>query len=391
MDSKRTSELHQLYRSTLVDNVLPFWMQHGVDQKHGGFYTALDRDGTLLDTDKSVWAQGRTTWTYGKLYNHLQRDPQWLELAKHGARFLCDHCFDSADRRMWFHVTEDGRPIRKRRYSFSESFAAIAFGELAKATGKQEYADLAEECFDQFIQWNLNPAPESAKCTDERPTRNIGFPMIMVNTAQELRESIQLESANQRIDEGIETIEKMHVKPDMEVVLETVSDDGSFIDHFDGRTLNPGHAIECAWFILAESSHRDDSQLQQLGLNILDWMWKRGWDNEFGGITYFVDLNGGPVQEYWHDMKFWWPQNEATIATLMAWKLTREPKYADWFEKIHDWSFQNLADPQHGEWYGYLHRDGRVSVPLKGNLWKGPFHLPRMLFMCTQMLESLSG
>ena len=169
--------------------------------------------------------------------------------------------------------------------------------------------------------------------------------------------------------------------------METVGTRGEFLNYFDGRTLNPGHAIEAAWFIMWEGKLRHDSELISLGCQMLDWMWKRGWDDEYGGILYFVDVSGLPVQEYWHDMKFWWPQNETLIATLLAFVLTDDPKYARWHQQIHNWAFQHFPDPQHGEWFGYLHRDGRISSRLKGNLWKGPFHLPRMQLICSQLLE----
>jgi len=121
---------------------------------------------------------------------------------------------------------------------------------------------------------------------------------------------------------------------------------------------------------------------------MLDWMWPHGWDGEYGGILYYRDVKGLPVQEYWQDMKFWWPQNEAIIATLLAYHLTGEPKYAQWHRLTHDWAYQHFPDPEYGEWFGYLHRDGRVAVRLKGNHWKGPFHLPRMQWICWQILAS---
>ena len=124
---------------------------------------------------------------------------------------------------------------------------------------------------------------------------------------------------------------------------------------------------------------------------MLDWMWERGWDREYGGILYFVDVNGLPVQEYWHDMKFWWPQNEAIIATLLAYQLTGESKYAQWHSMIHDWAYSHFPDAEHGEWFGYLHRDGSISSTAKGNLWKGPFHLPRMQLICWQISTAIQG
>ncbi len=388
LDAGRRDELITTYRDGLLNDVLPFWTKHCVDHEQGGFMMALDRDGSLLDTDKGVWQQCRFTWLLGELYNHVEQRRQWLELAQHGIDFIDAHAFDPADGRMWFHLTRDGQPIRKRRYAFTESFAAIAYGELAQATGKAEYADQARACCQRFIDHTTNPQGVQPKFTDVRPTRGIGFPMIQINTAQELRGSIGLEDADALIDAAIDDIRHFHMKEDMQCVMETVAPDGSLIDHFDGRTLNPGHAIEAAWFILSEGKHRGDSKLVETGCQILDWMWPRGWDDEHGGLLYFVDVRGLPVQEYWHDMKFWWPHNEAIIATLMAYQLTGDAKYARWHQQVHDWAYQHFADPEHGEWYGYLHRDGRISVPLKGNLWKGPFHLPRMQLICWQMLRS---
>jgi N-acylglucosamine 2-epimerase len=384
MDRER---LRAIYRQGLLDDTLPFWIDHCVDRQHGGFWVGIDRDGSVIDTDKGVWQHGRFSWLLGELYNNLEPRQEWLELAKHGARFIDQHCFDPADGRMWFHLTRDGRPIRKRRYAFSESFAAIAYGELAQATGDETYAVKAERTFHAFVDHNLHPQNTPPKFTDTRPTRSLAFPMITIVTAQQLRDSIGLAAADQWIDRSIDTIKTFHIKPDIECVMETVGGGGEILDHFDGRTLNPGHAIEGAWFIMGEGKRRGDQSLIGLGCQMLDWMWQRGWDNEFGGIFYFTDVYGKPVQEYWADMKFWWPHNETIIATLLAYELTGDRKYADWHARVHDWSYQHFPDSEHGEWFGYLDRTGRVTSKLKGNLWKGAFHLPRMQLVCSQILE----
>lgn len=379
--------LIETYRDGLLNDTLPFWLSHAVDKEHGGFITSLDRDGSIVDTDKGVWQQGRFTWLLGELYNNVEQRPEWLEMALHGIQFIDDHCIDKSDGRMWFHLTREGTPIRKRRYAFSEAFAAIAYGELAKATGRSEFAEKATAMFQHFVDHNLDPQGVDPKFTDARPARGIGFPMITINTAQELRNSIGLNQAHEWIDRAIDTIRQFHIKPDIACVMETVGANGELIDHFDGRTLNPGHAIEGAWFIMAEGKFRNDESLIQLGCRMLDWMWQRGWDNEHGGMLYFTGVDAKPVQEYWHDMKFWWPHNETIIATLMAFHLTGDTKYKDWHRQVHNWAYKHFADQEHGEWFGYLRRDGSVSNTLKGNLWKGPFHLPRMQLMCWQLLE----
>jgi len=397
MEEKRIEELRALYRDGLFGDVLPFWLRHGVDREYGGFMTCLDRDGGVIDTDKAMWQQGRFAWLLGELYNNVERidggyatdRDEWLEAARLGVEFMDRFGFDSADGRMWFHVSREGRPIRKRRYAYTESFAAIAYGEYAKATGRDEYADKAVRAIRTFIEHNTVPGRAPAKFTDLRPMQSMGFPLITIASAQELRESIGWFEAEERIDEALETIERYFLKEDLRVVMENVGPKGEIYDHFDGRILTPGHAIEAAWFVMREGALRGDSRIVDMGLKMLEWTWERGWDREFGGLLYFVDLKGLPVQEYWHDMKFWWPHAEALIATLFAFRLTGGEKYAQWHESVRAWTYEHFPDPEYGEWFGYLHRDGSLSTRLKGNFWKGPFHIPRMQLTCWEILEEI--
>ena len=376
-----------LYRDTLLQDVMPFWLRHGMDREHGGIITSLDRDGSILDTDKSVWFQGRSGWMFATLYNTVEKRAEWLEAARSCAEFSRDHCH-GPDGKMYFTVTREGSPLRMRRYVFSESFAAISYAALAKASGEANWANEAVRCFETYLHHSFTPGVMLAKSL--RPMKGIGPLMIGIVTVQELRDNlgdiaIRGRSCTEWIEHFIAEIERDFFKPDFAVLMETVAPDGSVIDHAEGRTLNPGHAIECAWFIMQEGHHRNDSRLIEIGAQILDGMWARGWDTEHGGLFYFTDLHHGPVQEYWHDMKFWWPHCEAIIATLMAWKLTREPRYKAMHEQVHDWSFAHFPDREHGEWFGWLHRDGSLSQRAKGNAFKGPFHLPRMLLRGWQM------
>jgi N-acylglucosamine 2-epimerase len=388
------AKLASFYRDTLLGDVMPFWLRHGMDREHGGIITSLNRDGSVVDTDKSVWFQGRTGWMFATLYNTVERRAEWLEAARSCVEFSRRHCFRE-DGKMWFTVTREGRPLRMRRYVFSESFAAIALAAYAKASGDARAAEEAVKTFATYLRYSFEPGVMTPKFEPTRSAKSIGPHMIGIATAQELRANLDDVSVSGRtctewIDRSIAEIERDFMKPEHSALMEVVAPDGGVIDHFDGRTLNPGHAIEAAWFIMHEGKLRGDERLVRIGLTILDWMWARGWDGECGGIYYFRDLRGLPVQEYWHDMKFWWPHNEAIIATVLAWTLTGDAKYALWHQQVHNWSFQHFADPEHGEWYGYLHRDGSVSSSLKGNMWKGPFHLPRMLWYCWKLLEKPS-
>ncbi len=377
------------YKKQLLENTVPFWFPKSYDNEYGGFLLMRDRDGSLIDTDKAVWIQGRATWLLATLYNTVEQKKEWLEGAKLGVDFLLNKCF-SPDGQMYFHVTREGNPIRKRRYFFSETFAAIALAAYAKASGDEQIATKAREVFGICLEYADGIRPLTKKFEDTRPSKGIGIPMIMINTAQQIRETIGDERCDAYIEKWINEIKTNFVKDDIRCVMEQVAPNGDIIDHIDGRTLNPGHAIEGAWFILHEAKYRNnDPQLIDLGCRMLDYMWERGWDKEYGGILYFRDVYNKPVQEYWQDMKFWWPQNEAIIATLLAYTITGNEKYRQWHEQIHEYAYKHFLDNEFGEWYGYLHRDGRISQPAKGNMFKGPFHLPRQEWYCFKMLENL--
>nr|WP_067053340.1 AGE family epimerase/isomerase [Mucilaginibacter sp. L294] len=386
------TDLHTLkvfYEQQLLQDTVPFWFPRSIDEQYGGYLFMRDQDGSLLDDDKAVWIQGRAAWLLATLYNTVEPRQEWLDGSLKGINFLLDHCFDT-DGQMFFHVTRDGSPIRKRRYYFSETFAVIAMAAYAKASGDEGIAQKARDLFGKCIEYATVPGLLPAKFTSTRPSKGIGVPMIMINTAQQLRETIGDERCDEYIDKWISEIETDFVKHDIKCVMEQVAPDGSIIDHIDGRTLNPGHAMEGAWFILHEAKYRNnDAHLIELGCTMLDYMWERGWDKEHGGILYYRDVYDKPVQEYWHDMKFWWPHNEVIIATLLAYTLTGNEKYARWHKLVHEYAYSKFHDPVNGEWFGYLHKDGSLAQTAKGNLFKGPFHLPRQEWYCMQLLKQI--
>jgi N-acylglucosamine 2-epimerase len=391
MTPERLRQLLTIYRDGLLHDTLPFWLPRAIDREHGGYLTALDRDGSVLQTDKSVWVQGRFAWILATLYSTVDRRPEWLTLSKHGIDFIERCCFDD-DGRMFFSVTRDGRPLRKRRYLFSEAFAVIAFAAYGTAAANERSVARALDLFRLMLRYHREPGrlePKTIPTT--RRMKGLAMPMILIATAQELRKATDDPLCDQVIDESIAEIERDFLKPDRRCLLETVGPDGEVYDTFEGRTVCPGHSIEAGWFILEEARRRGDDRLLALGTRIIDWSLDLGWDAEHGGLVYFTDARGLPSSEYPHDMKLWWPHNEAIIGTLLAWHLTGEPRYADWHARVHDWAYAHFPDPEHGEWFGYLHRDGSVSTRLKGNPWKGPFHLPRMQWFCSQLLSEVLG
>lgn len=379
----------ECYREDLVQNIMPFWMKYGLDTKNGGVYTCVDRNGELMDTTKSVWFQGRFAYTCCFAYNNIEHRQEWLDAAKQTIDFIEAHCFDT-DRHMFFEVTADGKPLRKRRYVFSESFAAIAMAEYSKATGDRTYAEKAMQIFREMRERLTTPGLLEPKYLPTVEMKGHSITMILINVANVLKQVIDDPELDEQTDQSLESLINNFAHPEFKALLETVGPNGEFIDSINGRLINPGHCIETSWFLMDVAERRGDKKLLEFALQILDWSWDWGWDDEFGGIINFRDCKGYPQQDYSQDMKFWWPQTEAIIANLYAYKLTGDEKYLKRHRQISEWTYAHFPDHEYGEWYGYLHRDGSVAQAAKGNIFKGPFHIPRMMIrsfmLCNEIL-----
>ena len=383
------------YKKDLTENIMPFWMKYGLDRENGGVYTCVNRDGSLMDTTKSVWFQGRFAFICSFAYNNVEKNQEWLDAAKSTLEFIEKHCFDEQGH-MYFSVTAEGKPLRKRRYVFSETFAAIAMSEYALATGDQHWAKRAIQVFEDTQRFLATPGFLPAKFEADVKLQGHSIVMILINVGSCIRKVVNDPKLTQQIDESIEKLKKYFIHPEFKCLLETVGENGEFIDTNMTRTINPGHCIETSWFIMEEAKLRGwDKPMFNLALQVFDWSWDWGWDKQYGGIINFRDCKNLPSQDYSQDMKFWWPQCETIIASLYAYLGTGDEKYLYRHERISEWTYAHFPDAEYGEWYGYLHRDGTVAQPAKGNLYKGPFHIPRMMIkgymLCQEILKKLEA
>ncbi len=381
-----------------LDASVRFWLEHGMDRENGGIYTCLDRTGRIYSTDKSVWMQGRCGWTFSHLCSVYGVRGEWLEAARSCIDFMDRFCINkNAGGRMYFTVTGDGRPLRQRRYCFSEGFYAMANAEYYAVTGDRACLENARRAYD--LIWDLHhgmpdPTGLGPKTVPETRTgRAQADPMIYLNLTQVMLrcDPEQAEKYNERARASAEDIIRYHYKPDLKCSLENVAPDGTpRLDITEGRIVNPGHDIECSWFLMQQAKRTGDGKLMAAALEIFRNAAEAGWDKEYGGLLYFIDCLGNPPESYEHDMKLWWPHNELLIASLMAYLETGDEYYADWFNRCLAYVRKVFSDPEYGEWFGYLRRDGKpTEPPCKGSTFKGPFHVPRCLIMLDRMLEKL--
>lgn len=391
MNTLNFEELALLYKTELLENVLPFWLDHSIDKLHGGYFTCLTQDGQVYDTDKFIWLQGRQVWMFAKLYNEVEKRQEWLDCALHGAGFLEKFGHDGS-LNWYFSLTQDGKPLVQPYNIFSYTFVCMAFGQLHKATGCEAYAEIARKTFDLILSRIDNPKGRWNKaCPGSRNLKSFSIPMIMSNLLLEIEHLVEPELIDKTIDYCIHEVLEVFYQPDLGVLLENMTADNKVSDSFDGRLIDPGHGIEAMWFLMDLGKRLNRLDIIEKANRIAKQTAAYGWDPIHGGIFYFMDSKGYPVQQLEWDQKLWWVHIETLIAMIKGYALTGDVESLEWFRKVHEYSWQHFKDPANGEWFGYLNREGKVLLPLKGGKWKGCFHVPRGLYLCWKLLEECAA
>lgn len=384
----RVRELRLRYETELFEKVIPFWMRHSPDREHGGYFNVLDRDGSVFDTAKYIWLQGREAWLFAKLYRKVDARPEWLEMSKLGIEFLRKHAI-RPDGRVYFKLSREGAPITLQRKIFSECFYVMALAEYSRASGDAKYLYEARTEFAKVWEFSQDlskvgrPPMAGAPALD-----NLAVPMILLNLIEELEDGDTRKYARE-IDDCIAGVLK-HVDDKRQLVFENVKHGGGFLlDTPEGRLLNPGHAIEAGWFLQRWAQKLKRPDLAQKAADIVRWSHERGWDKEYGGLYYFLDSENRPPLALEWNMKLWWPHCEALYAHLLNYSLFKDERDARLFLETDRYTFDHFPDPQHGEWYGYLDRRGEVTHRFKGGPYKCAFHVPRALLLCWETLKQL--
>ncbi len=365
-----------------MDNCLPFWLDHSRDLEYGGYFSCLDREGKVYDTDKFVWLQGREAWLFSMLYSEVGKREEWLECALLGAEFLKKNGHDG-NYNFYFSLTREGKPLIQPYNIFSNTFACMAFARLAGATGRDEYAEISRRAFDQILSRYDSPKGRWEKSfPGTRPMKGFSLPMILCNMALEIESILDdRELLERTIDNCLCEVLGVFYKPELGVMVENVdARTGDLVDCFEGRLVNPGHNLEALWFLMDLGKRLGDRALIERSVKIALDVIEYGWDREYGGIFYFMDRRGFPPQQLEWDQKLWWVHIESAIAMLKGYAMTGNRKCLEWFGKLHDYLWTKFKDPVYPEWFGYLNRRGEVLLPLKGGKWKGCFHVPRGLY-----------
>ena len=413
--------LYGFYAHELKENILRFWLRRCEDREFGGYLNCFDNRGrTLVSHDKYTWSQGRFLWMFSRLCTtraSLFTDEErrrFLSLAENGYEFLRKHCLiGKDDRRCVFLMNRDGSPKKVGSYDtldmsiYADCFVVIgmaAYSVASKNTQAYEFAEKLYESIKERVEkgvFNTLPYPL------DPAYRAHGIPMILTNVAKELHEAARIHNpafCSQLLEDMDTTATDVvaHFMDANHIIHEVISKDNRPVSGLLGQHANPGHSIEDSWFIHDAAVLLNKPGLSQTAADIMKKAFETGWDERFGGILHFVNLEGNPlefesdsteptvtlVKGGWGD-KLWWVHSETLYASLLFYFITGD----DGFMSIHDRTFEyvfghfNNPDTGTGEWIQILTREGFPQDKVVALPVKDPFHITRNLLLICELLS----
>lgn len=378
--------LQQLYRRTLLEDVVPFWTTHALDPS-GAINNCIDDAGVVLSRDRYLWSQGRALWTFSALYNRIEQREEWLDVARGIAGYLYEHGRDDEGRWM-YRLDADGNILDRDTSIYVDGFVLNGLGEYYIASGDERAVRLAVETFENVRRRLATPGTYGIAPYVLAPgTKTLGIPMIFSFFFHNLGRAIGRSDISEIGPRFAREVLSDFYIPERDVVMEFVKIEGGTIDTPEGRVTIPGHVIEAMWFLISIFENVGDPSAIPQCCRIIRRYLELGWDEEYGGIRLAVDIEGRePVAWNKADYKPWWVQVEALVATAYAWLHTREPWCLEWHERLRDYAFSHYPVPT-GEWTQWLDRFGNkgesAALPVKD-----PFHLPRALIYLANLLET---
>ncbi len=387
----RFVDLLAIYRAELLERVAPFWLEHAIDWQNGGLLTCISDEGEVLSQDKYLWSQLRAIWTFSALYNKIESRQEWLDVAQHIFDFVKQYGRDDQGR--WvFAVNKNGAILEGATSIYADGFAIYGLTELARATGDPEVVDLALSTYESVQSRLARPgsyqtAPFEIPDNGKAHAISMIFSLVFNELGYYLKDETMIEAS---LFHAIEVMDAFR-RPDRKLLYEFVRLDGSLIDTPQGRSIVPGHAIESMWFMIHIFQRQADEARLRQAIETIKWHVEIGWDDEYGGIVHALDADGETPWWRFADAKLWWPHTETLYALLLAYQISREQWCLDWFERVHNYTFSHYPVAGCGEWTQKLDRKGHkfsdtVALPVKD-----PFHLPRALIYCIEVLERLTG
>lgn len=391
-------KLSATYQEALLAQVVPFWLKYSRDERCGGYFDALTGLGEVIEADKVVALQAQQVWSFAWLYNTVEAVPAWLSHAQHGAAFLYQHahdetlgCYALLDRR--------GTPVAPAADVRSQAYTVMAYVQMYKATGNDEWAMLAKQ--------TLKPLLERRVATRAKLARNIGGfrqwqqlqePVVVLKALLDTRTLLSEEDWKDQIDVLLDELLNEFLDKRQNILRTTVLPEGAFTNTPEGRQLSPGLTFEAANYLLDVAFLTSN---RKLAMQVVTWclaMCEWAWDDVEGGLHQFVDFKNQPIVSVDWQQRWAWVHLEALSVLSKGYFHTHHPDCPRWFQRIHEFVFQYFPDPKQLGWHLALDPVNKPLLTVKAIPTVGCFYLIKCLgetaatlTQCAQLQSSMKN
>jgi len=381
----------------ILEDIMPFWDTRCLDREAGGYITCFDRQGNITSTNKYIWFQGRQLYTYSLLYNRIEKRSAWLKLARAGYDFLIQHAY-AGNGRWNFELTREGKVVTGTNSIYSDYHVTQGLAEYLLATdcADERGMRILEETFSSLEKNTMDPEFKDIFENTWSPTL-IWHDMHLtaLNTASIAGQTLGRKRVKAFEDYCLDRILNWFLRDKEQLIFEAVTRENQLDASPAGNFINPGHSLESMWFCMETGRIHEDPAVIKRALRGVDWTYRVGWDDVYGGIFAYLDASSQTPEPFdWHketntawDDKIWWVNCESLCCFAQSYAASLDTKYLVMFEKQYDFCMKHFYDPEFGEWYERLYRDGTVKVSDKGTPWKCAYHLGRSLVYTISALE----
>ena len=382
-------DLREFHRAFLQDDLIPYWYKHGIDMELGGFTNCIQDDGTQITDDKYMWSQGRGLWTFAHYCQHYDRGDTPRQITEKTRDFLLEHARD--EKGEWaYRLSRTGERLERSTSIYGDIFAAYGLHECARALKDDETFDVAVATMRRVMERIRQPDFTDVAPFELKPGYKLqGVFFLTLSVLTPLLEDRPDPQFEDDAAWCVHRIVDKHMDPTRKLNVEMLDPDDGPADFAQGRDYVPGHGVECAWILMLEARRKNDDELLRKALTILRWHLEVGWDEECGGIFWWLNIDGEePFEKNW-TYKLWWPHAESLLACILGYELSGESWCMEWYWKMHEYSFKTFTDRESGEWHQRMDRHGNLTTETLVLPVKDPFHLPRAVMFCIESLDAI--
>ena len=422
-------------RRELLEDILPFWRRHTVDERRGGFIGQMSNDLRVQeDAPKGLILNARILWTFSAAYAYVRND-QDRALAQRAYEYLTHHFLDREHGGYFWELDPNGAVLDDKKKVYGEAFCIYALAGYYRVFDEPKALEQAIRLFDlvethardsryggyfEVMSRDWKPCEDmrlSAKDMNEKKSMNNHLHVLEGYTnllrvwphraltwrgRPGLASRRHLAGAHQGVQGQDALATSLRELIDL-FRRHILNAEQTHLQHFFDEEWTPksdsytfGHDIEGSWLLCEAAevlerfltwrgrptlvSEKEGQGQDALATSLLAEVQSVAIKMARAVLAEGLDEDGGLFYEgrdgrIVNPNKEWWPQAEAVVGFYNAWQLTGDSAFRE--AAVRCWQFiqDRVVDHKYGEWFWCIRPDGTPDpAQPKVSPWKCPYH-----------------